>query len=112
MVANEPQRGNPLIGAARALRKNTDPAYSEDQREYSADELLELYRAAGYEDLRVFPQGFLSTPFAEVVTPAQPVTAWLAKVACRLDDTLERLGGRFAGRLAWNVVAQGRRPIP
>lgn len=110
MVANEPQRGNPIIGAARAVRKKIDPAYSEDQREYSPDELKALYVEAGYEEIKAFPQGLLSTPFAEVVLPLQPVAAALSKVSCVADSLLESMGGPVVRKLAWNVVVQGRRP--
>lgn len=105
-VANEPQRGNPIIGAARAVRKRIDSAYSEDQREYSADELVALYVAAGFTDVTAFPQGLLSTPFAEVVMPAPMIASALSSASCTADRWLDPL----AGRMAWNVVVQGRRP--
>ncbi len=105
-VANEPQRGNPAIGAARAIRKRIDSAYSEDQREYSADELIALYTEAGFVDVVAFPQGLFSTPFAEVVLPFQPVTQLLSRASCAADQMLDPI----AGRMAWNVVVQGRRP--
>lgn len=105
-LANEPQRGNPVVGAARAIRKRTDAAYSADQREYSASELVELYKQAGFVDILAFSQGLLSTPFAEVMMPAPHLASALSKASCAADRVLNPI----VGRLAWNIVVQGRRP--
>lgn len=109
LVANEPQRGNPVIGAARAVRKKVDKAYSEDQREYSSAELVTMYENTGYSEVKAFAQGLLSTPFAEVVMPVQPLATALSKASCAADRFLDAYGGAMIGKLAWNVVVQGRR---
>lgn len=106
IVANEPQRGNPVIGAMRAVRKRIDPAYSADQREYSRGELVALYRAAGYGHVEAYTQGYASTPFAEVVLPVQSLSAAAARAAGALDRAVESTV--TTSRLAWNVVVQGR----
>ena len=109
-IANEPQRGNPVVRGLRWIRKKTDRNYSEDQREYSGRELKELYCAAGFENVCVFPQGLFSTPFAEVVMPAQVLAKPFSRAACVTDGWLERHLPRVMGPLAWNVVAQGQKP--
>jgi SAM-dependent methyltransferase len=63
LVANEPQPGNLLIHLARQVRKRVDRGYSADQAELSLQEIGGLYRRAGLTDLRILPQGLLTTPF-------------------------------------------------
>ena len=64
LVVNEPQRGTPVVGLLRALRKRVDPNYSSDQVEFSEQELIQLFRRSGYV-AHTFPQGLLTTPIAE-----------------------------------------------
>ena len=109
VAANEPQPANPVIQLARALRKRIDPAYSEDQCTLSAGRLRSLLEAAGFDSIRIAPQGLVSTPFAEVPAPVQWLTAPLARLACRADRLLERPAA-VARWLSWNLVAAGRRP--
>ncbi len=111
LIVNEPQRANPVVSALRALRKRTDHNYSEDQVEFSAREIRDLYRDAGFDLLAMSPQGLFSTPFAEV--PLRPDWWWspISMVACAADSTLERLPGWTRSLLAWNVIAVGRRPL-
>ena len=109
LVVNEPQPGNPLIRQARQVRKRVDPGYSADQVELSARELEAMFTRAGFIDVASAPQGFLATPFAEVVLPLGPFGPVLSNVACAVDRLLERTIGRFTQRLAWNVVVVGRR---
>ena len=108
-VVNEPQPGNPLIRQARKVRKRFDRGYSADQIELRATELEEMFTGVGFIDVASAPQGFLATPFAEVVLPLGPFGPVLSNVACAVDRLLERSIGRFAQRLAWNVVVVGRR---
>jgi SAM-dependent methyltransferase len=108
IAVNEPLRGNPLIRAARALRKKTDTAYSADQREFSADEIRAVFSNAGCEIVSLTPQGVLSTPLAEVVLPGQWFLEPLSAVACALDTAIERKAGRLLSSAAWNVIAVGR----
>lgn len=110
LVANEPQKGNPVIDCSRAIRRRLDGSYSADQVEFSAPELLHLFRSHALQEVRVFPQGFFSTPFAEVVFPAQRVSSALSRVTCWIDGIVEDRPIRPLRRLAWNLVVAGRRP--
>ncbi|MFN3167339.1 MAG: class I SAM-dependent methyltransferase [Phycisphaeraceae bacterium] len=110
LLANEPQPGNPLIRAARSLRKRVDASYSDEQDQLSADCLRRLYERAGLVDVDVLPQGLLSTPFAEVPLAPTWLTRPAARATCALDTALEKLLGRALGRVSWNLVARGRRP--
>ncbi|MFP3938675.1 MAG: class I SAM-dependent methyltransferase [Thermoanaerobaculia bacterium] len=109
LVVNEPQPGNLLIRQARKVRKRMDPGYSADQVELDGKELEMMFTRAGFTDVASAAQGFLATPFAEVVLPLGPFGPVLSNLACRVDWLLERTIGRFAQRLAWNVVVVGRR---
>lgn len=108
LAVNEPQPANPLVSGARWVRKRVDKTYSPDQVEFRADELTAMFRAAGLINVETRPQGFLSTPFAEVPLPLPAITERLARAAVRIDQALERR--RFGSGLAWNCVAVGQRP--
>lgn len=106
IIVNEPQRGNPVISAARRARKKLDPDYSEDQVELSRQELLALFAAAGYT-ARCSPQGVLSTPFAETAFPLGRLGLLSSRLACFMDRPLEALLARAQlEQLAWNLVVQ------
>jgi 2-polyprenyl-3-methyl-5-hydroxy-6-metoxy-1,4-benzoquinol methylase len=109
-VANEPHPGNPLICLARVIRKRLDPQYARDHQELSAADLQRLYGRAGLVEIRIVPQGLLSTPFAEVILQPQAITRWLAALACVTDAGLERLMGRLLQPFTWNLIAAGRKP--
>ena len=109
IVVNEPHPGNPLVSVARLLRTRIDGDYSDDQQELSRDAIVGLFRDSGLHEIRVRPQGVVSTPFAEV--PMRP--AWLfmplAWLACAIDSGLEGCCSRFLFRLSWNLIVTGCR---
>jgi SAM-dependent methyltransferase len=112
VVVNEPQRGNPAISALRWLRKRVDSSYSPDQVEFSEGELRALFESSGY-DVKSFPQGLLSTPFAETQPFPQAISLWLSRLATRVDPTLERIMKVTPARhLAWNAVVVGTARSP
>lgn len=110
LVANEPSAANPLIRLARAVRKRLDRAYSDEQLQLSAGQLRELFTSAGLTDVRICPQGLLSTPFAEVILRPQVLMAPLSAAACAIDTALETVLGRLLRPLCWNLIAAGRKP--
>lgn len=112
VVVNEPQSANTLIRCARAWRRRVDAAYSADQEQYSERELRTMFAAAGYDQVEVVAQGLLSTPFAEVRTPLQAVSAPLSRFCCAVDALLERHCPHLLRRLSWNLIAAGRAATP
>jgi len=108
LLANEPQKGNPLIVLMRRIRKRVDPEYAMDQIEFSERELEEVFTRCGYT-IQLFPQGFLSTPLAETRILPRLIgipLAWLVRV---VDPILEAvLSGRLLRKLAWNIVVEAR----
>ncbi|MEM9336029.1 MAG: methyltransferase domain-containing protein [Pseudomonadota bacterium] len=110
IVVNEPHPGNPFVTLLRKIRKKTDANYSEDQVELSWSELEDVFEEAGLVDIKLKPQGVFSTPFAEVVLKPQALFVPVAKLACLLDNLLERLPTPVLKYLTWNIVAVGRKP--
>lgn len=110
LLANEPQPGNPLVRAARSMRKRLDGDYSDEQDQLSAKSLCDLYERAGLIDIQIIPQGLFSTPFAEVPMGPPLLTRPLAKAACIADTAIERAASPLLGKLTWNLVAGGRKP--
>lgn len=110
VAVNEPQRSNPLIRAARAARKALDRNYSDEQDQYSPNELTQLLSAAGLENVQLSPQGFFSTPFAEVIMPLQGLMKPISHVACELDRRIERQPWPALMATSWNIIGVGRVP--
>ena len=110
IVANEPQSANPIVELARRIRKSVDAAYSDDQVTLDGDRLRSLYENAGLDNIRIVPQGFTSTPFAEVVLPPQVVTRVLSKAACGFDTMIGQAPAKgMLQNLSWNLIAAGQR---
>jgi len=112
VVVNEPQPGNPFITFLRRIRKKVDSSYSRDQRELSTKELFEVFQKSGYANMRIQPQGFFSTPFAEVPLPPQWMSTPLSLLACKIDCFLEMMLPRSLFRLSWNLIFIGQSPGP
>ncbi|MFK7767651.1 MAG: trans-aconitate 2-methyltransferase [Mariniblastus sp.] len=111
LIANEPQPGNPMVQLARGIRKSVDSGYSSDQVTLSGSDLTTLYKDAGLEEIKIVPQGLLSTPLAEVVLPPQFLTKPLAHAACGFDRIAHNpVTNGLMKFLSWNLVAAGRRP--
>jgi 2-polyprenyl-3-methyl-5-hydroxy-6-metoxy-1,4-benzoquinol methylase len=107
LAVNEPQPGNPVVRVARRVRKRVDRSYSEDQIEFTPAELREMFVRHGLREVGTRPQGFLSTPFAEVPLPLPAVTVRLARLAVAADRRIARWG--TPSRFAWNCIATGRK---
>ena len=110
LVINEPQSGNPLISLLRRWRKRLDPSYSTDQRELSSKTLLKTISDAGYVNIQMHPQGFFSTPFAEVMLRPEILMMPLSILACKMDYLLEKYFTRYLTRLSWNLVLTAENP--
>jgi 2-polyprenyl-3-methyl-5-hydroxy-6-metoxy-1,4-benzoquinol methylase len=108
LVVNEPQPNNPIAHLARRVRKRIDSTYSEDQVEFTPTELRVMFGSAGLVEVETRPQGFLSTPFAEVPLPVPALSVPIASAAVQVDRWLARRG--FGASLSWNCIAVGRRP--
>lgn len=108
IVINEPQRGNPVIGLLRKLRKRIDSNYSTDQVEFSENEIRSIFITNGYEATS-YSQGILSTPFAESRILPKIIGTPLVWIAVFLDPALEKLFSiPILKKLTWNIVVQAK----
>jgi SAM-dependent methyltransferase len=110
MIAREPQNGNPLIQLARWVRARLDSSYSQEQIFFAENALLDLFRRNGLIVKHVAFQGYLTTPFAQVVLPPQVVTAPLSRLAARTDRWLYEHMPRSLQKLSFNIVVVAQFP--
>jgi len=111
MVAvNEPQPSNPIIHGMRKLRTKFDSSYSEEQVELTADQVKALFSDAGLVDVVSVPQGYFSTPFAEVVIKPEFISSPLCSAAVFLDARLEK-NPSLLRNWSWNVIVTGTKPV-
>ena len=108
LVVREPQNGNPLLQVLRWGRGIVDPSYSREQIFFSEKDLRELFSSHGVVDISVRFQGFLSTPFAQVVMYPQALIVPLSRVAVSVDRWLNAHLPAVLRRLSFNIVVIGR----
>ena len=108
IIINEPQRGNPIISFLRYIRKQFDKDYSSDQVEFSEQELISMFEDSGF-NVNVFPQGFLTTPFAESTFIPRVIGLPVIYILRILDQFFERIfNNKFLRKLAWNIIVQAK----
>tara|TARA_B110000971_G_C19909844_1_gene453997 strand:+ start:174 stop:938 length:765 start_codon:yes stop_codon:yes gene_type:complete len=109
IVVNEPQAGNPIIGFLRKIRKKVDNNYSEDQVEFTRNEICSIFEKCGLE-VKTYSQGILSTPLAESRLLPGFIGMPLVLIAVILDPFLEKLFSiLFLKKLTWNVIVHARK---
>lgn len=108
IVVNEPQDANILVGLVRKFRSKFDKAYSSDQEELNRRELVKLFGDAGFSDISMKPQGFFSTPFAEVKMRPVLIFLPLSHLLCMFDRIIEKVFGRILSGLSWNIIVKGK----
>ena len=54
------------------------------------------------------PQGFVSTPFTEVVLKPFSLMAPLARFACAVDGLLDKRSYSWLRSVSWNLIGCGR----
>lgn len=110
IVTNEPQSANFLIGLLRKIRAKSDQSYSDEQDEFQEKQIIAFYQEAGFIDIKTHAQGFLSTPFAEVVINPQRLSKYISVSSCWLDQQIEKQTSPFLKKLSWNIIASGKKP--
>lgn len=109
LVVIEPQRANPVIQMLRWLRGFLDSSYSREQRFFSKQELITLCESAGFENIKVEHQGFLSKPFGQIVL--SPLFAPLSKLAVAIDRVLDEHLPQPFRFLSWDLVVRAQFPL-
>ncbi len=110
IVINEPRNSNPVVGLLRWIRKKSDDSYSNQQVELKESELIKTFRESGLTDISVFPQGFFSTPFAEVIIKPQFISIPFSSLFCFVDRFIEKYLKKIFGKLSWNIIVTGVNP--
>ena len=111
LAVNEPQPANILFSYLRSLRSKVDNDYSSEQEEFTSFKLRKYFNEASLMNVSSFPQGFFSTPFAEVVMNPQEISTPVSKVACYFDELIENKLNNFVKNLTWNVIVIGQNKI-
>lgn len=108
LAAREPQNGNPLLQALRWGRGIVDSSYSREQIFFSPRGLRELFSNHGVIDISAEFQGFLSTPFAQVVMHPQFLSVPLCRAAISIDRWLDARLPAPLKKLSFNIIVIGR----
>jgi 2-polyprenyl-3-methyl-5-hydroxy-6-metoxy-1,4-benzoquinol methylase len=109
LVVNEPHPANVIFRCLRRVRAKMDTSYSTEQKQLDAAELLHLFSEAGLLNVMCYPQGFFSTPFAEIVLRPQLLTTSISRAACALDSLLEKHLAGVMKRISWNIIVSGQK---
>jgi hypothetical protein len=109
-VAIEPNRGNALVQLIRQTRAKIDKGYSGEQQYYLAHELEMLVASGGLTDISIAPEGYFSSPLAQVIIPPQLLTAPLSSLLVAIDRFIDNRNSTFLGKLSWNLVVRARFP--
>jgi len=107
LVVREPQNGNPLLQVMRWIRGVVDSSYSREQVFFSETSLRELL-SHNVTDIAVEFQGFLSTPFAQVVIHPQALAIPLSRVAISIDRWLGARLPEPLKKFSFNIIVIGR----
>ncbi|OGQ16973.1 MAG: hypothetical protein A3B70_01705 [Deltaproteobacteria bacterium RIFCSPHIGHO2_02_FULL_40_11] len=108
LVIVEGQSANPLIQMTRYLRGKMDPSYSQDQKFFKKEELIDLFRRHGLKNVQATYQGFLSPPFAQVMLPFEKIAYSWCKMVLTLDKFLDLYLPSPFRFLSWNLIVSGQ----
>lgn len=111
VITNEPQDSNLLARFIRNLREKFDKTYSSDQEQLNRKELERYFLEAGYTDISVRPQGFFSSPFAELMIKPSIIFLPLSWIFCMVDRVIENVFGKVLKNFSWNIIVKGERPV-
>lgn len=104
----EPYKSNIVIQTMRYIRKKIDPAYSESQRYFTTEELVELFKKHHLKKIKIDYQGFFSPFFAQVVFHPQFITRHLSQLAILIDSYLNRLPLKIKKLISFNIIISGK----
>lgn len=107
LIVIEPQGSNAIIQFMRKIRAVLDKTYSGEQIFFAPEYLVELFARHGVTDITLDFQGFLSTPFAEVIVNPQFLSQPLAKGAVAADRLLKKHLPPALKRMSFNTIVAG-----
>jgi SAM-dependent methyltransferase len=110
MIIIEPQSGNPVINLMRWIRGWVDKEYSREQISFSETNLKKLLDRHCLTDIKFTYQGYLSTPFAQVIVSSNIAIVTLSKWAIKLDQLLQsHLKGKLR-KMSFNIIVTAKFP--
>jgi len=102
-VINEPVKESIFLRLLRKIRSNFDSNYSSDQTFYTKREYIKILSSKNYCIDKIFYQGILSTPFAEVIFKNK-IFYYLCFFLILIENILERNFSFFTKSISWNIV--------
>jgi len=108
LVVREPQNSNPILQGMRWIRGVVDSSYSREQIFFSERGLRDLLSRHGITNVEFDFQGFLSTPFAQVVVHPQSLAVPFSRMGILIDRWLDAHLPKRLKKLAFNITAIGR----
>ena len=110
LVVIEPQNANPLIQMMRWIRGLIDKGYSREQVFFSEAELADLFNRHGISHMQIRYEGYVTTPFAQVIASSNAVLAAFSKLAIQVDNWLQNHLRGPLQRLSFNIIITGLFP--
>lgn len=101
LIFIEPQSGNPLLQFMRYIRGITDKNYSREQVFFKKNELIDAFYRANFNNIKTRYQGYLSTPFAQVIIKPKFLFLLLSRITIAVDSFLFN---KISNRFAWNII--------
>lgn len=108
IVFNEPTSGNLLISILRKLRKKVDLSYSDNQIFFTTHQLEKFFANSEFTIIELKNQGFLSTPFAEVMLRPAIIFYPICLIALLIDSIMSKLPYTLTKLFCWNTVIKIR----
>lgn len=106
----EPHCLNPIAQLLRRIRQKTDKSYSEEQVFFDPEALAGIFRRLGFVEVRYEFEGFLATPFGEVVLRPHWLFRGVSALLLGMDSVLDRLLPGFLRRFSWGFHISARIP--
>ena len=108
IIINEPQSSNHFFEYLRKIRKKIDKDYSDEQKPFFSEDLFHKVQKINFRNIQSFPQGYISTPFAEVLFRPKFLFKHISKFACCSDYLLEE--NRFKTTdYSWNIIVKAEK---
>jgi len=107
-LAIEPQNANPLVQAARGLRKLLDTSYSKDQICFSERSIRDLLSRHSMAVTEIDYQGFISAVFAQVIFNPQILFSKISSCSTKIDEWITGHMPRNLRKLSFNIVIYAR----
>lgn len=101
----EPYSGNPIIQILRKIRKRIDKQYSDEQIFFKKKDIIKLFNENGFSIDKIAYQGYISTPFAQVILKPIILFYPICKFAVCIDKIIQKY---LNIPISWNIIWTSR----